>query len=253
MTSNTTFAKKGDTVTLRSKANVGYISATPTIKDKNVKAVTVVKNANGTYSFTMPEGSVTVTGSYMTPAQMFSDVDDSKWYRNDLAFAVEHGLISGYNGKFDPSTALTRGMMVTLLYNLEVSLEGKPTAPSAAFNDVQAGQYYTDAVAWASYNGIVEGYNNSFNPNGVLDRQQMATILYNYAAYKGYNVSGSADLSGYTDAGLIVSWALAGMRWANSAGIVTGTNSALNPTGTSDRTQGAVLLAKFCREVVGME
>lgn len=249
VTSNAAAAKGSDTVMLTSKANAGYISADPTVKDQDGKTVTVVKNDDSTWSFTMPESNVTVTGNYMTPGQMFSDVDDSKWYRNDLAFAVEHSLISGYNGKFDPSTALTRGMMVTLLYNLE----GKPTTPSATFNDVQAGQYYTDAVAWASYNGIVEGYNNNFNPNGVLDRQQMATMLYQYAAYKGYDASGAADLSGYTDAGLIASWALAGIRWANSAGIVTGSNSALNPTGTSDRTQGAAILAKFCRQVVGME
>ena len=108
-------------------------------------------------------------------------------------------------------------------------------------------------MAWASNNGIVNGYNNNFDPNGVLDRQQMATMLYQYAAYKGYDVSGTSELSGYTDAGSIASWALAGMRWANSANIVTGSNSALDPTGTSSRTMGAVLLAKFCRQVVGME
>ena len=145
-------------------------------------------------------------------------------------------------------------MMVTLLYNLETKLSGKPTAPSASFTDVPAGQYYTDAGAWALYNGIVDGVsNNAYNPGGKLDRQQMATMLYNYAAYKGYGISGAADLSGYTDAGQIKSWALAGIRWTNSAGIVTGDNSALDPTGPVSRLQGAVLLAKFCREVVGMK
>ena len=257
-TANMSTAKEGDTVTVTSKASKGYISAAPIVKDKYGNTVTVTKNENGTYSFIMPEGGVTVTGSYMTPAQMFSDVVDKAdggWYQDDLAFAIEHGLIDGDGaGHFLPDLALTRGMMVTLLYNLEVSLNGKPAAPSADFDDVPAGQYYTDAVAWASYHGIVKGSgNNTYNPNGVLDRQQMAAMLYQYVAYKGYDVSGTSDLSGYTDAGSIADWALAGVRWANSAGIVTGSNSALNPTGTSNRTMGAVLLAKFCRQIVGME
>lgn len=254
VTSNAANAKNGDTVTLTSKANMGYISAVPTVKDKDDKAVTVTKNADGTWSFIMPEGGVTITGNYLTLAQMFSDLSDSAWYRNDMAFAVENSLVSSNSGKYDPNTALTRGMMVTLLYNLETKLSGKPTAPSASFTDVPTGQYYTDAVAWASYNGIVDGVgNNAYNPGGKLDRQQMATMLYNYAAYKGYDINGAADLSGYTDAGQIKSWALAGMRWANSVGIVTGSNSALDPTGPASRLQGAVLLTKFCREVVGMK
>lgn len=253
LTSNAATAKAGDTVKLTSKANAGYITAAPTVWDKDGNIVRVTRNADGTYSFVMPEGGVTITANYKTLAQTFSDLSDTQWYRNDLAFAVENGLISGSNGKYDPNTPLTRGMMVTLLYNLETKLSGKPAAASVTFSDVPAGQYYTEAVAWAAANKIVEGSNGKYNPYGVLDRQQMATMLYQYAVYKGYDVSGAADLSGYTDAGQIAGWALAGMRWANSAGIVTGSNSALNPTGSASRLEGAVLLAKFCREVAGMK
>ena len=245
-------AQEGDTITITSKANTGYISAAPTVKDENGNVVEVVKVTNGTWSFIMPKGDVTVTGSYITPAQMFSDVDDSKWYRNDLAFAVEHGLIEGYDGKFSPNDILNRGMMVRLLYNLE----GKPDVPASnPFTDVPAGQWYTDAVAWAVANKIVEGYgNNTFGPDDDITREQMATILYRYVDYKGYDVSGLADLSSYTDQEKISSWALTAMRWANREDLITGrTTTTLVPDGASMRIEAAVLLAKYCRLVIGME
>ena len=249
---DTETAQEGATVTITSRANKGYISAAPIVTDKSGNAVAVTKNENGMYSFVMPVGGVTVTGCYITPAQMFSDVRDDAWYSVELAFAVEHGLIVGYDGKFDPSTPTTRGMLVTLLYNLE----GRPDAPdSNPFTDVPAGRYYTDAVAWAAANGIVAGYNdNTFGPNDEITREQMAAVLYNYAFYKGYDGSERADLSNYDDAGAIHSWAMAGMSWAKGLGLITGrTTTTLVPNGASKRVEAAVLLAKFCQLVIGME
>lgn len=186
----------------------------------------------------------------------FTDVSENDWYYDGVAFMTRNGLMSGVGGgRFDPGGTTDRGMIVTLLYKIE----GAPrVTSSAAFTDVPAGQYYTDAVAWAAANNIVAGYNdNTFRPGDKITREQMATILYNYAGYKGYDVSGRSDLSGYADVGSVSSWALTAMRWAHSEGLISGRTAAtLVPNGaegTAKRSEAAVLLMKFCRQIAGME
>lgn len=113
------------------------------------------------------------------------------------------------------------------------------------------GRYYTDAVAWAAANGIVSGYGNgSFGPEDVITREQIAAILYRYAAYKGYDVSGRADLSGYTDRAQVSGYAAEAMAWANAAGLMTGTSaSTLTPGGPATRAQAAALLMRLCEQL----
>lgn len=182
----------------------------------------------------------------------FSDVFEGDWFYNGVAYAAQNGLMQGVGGgKFNPSGTTTRSMIVTILYRLE----GEPAVSQSAFTDVATGQWYTDAVAWAAANKIVEGYgNHTFGPNDDITREQMATILYRYAVYKGYDVSGLADLSSYTDAGSINSWALTAIRWANSEGLITGrTRTNLVPRGTASRAEAATILMRFCQNVAGLE
>ncbi len=132
----------------------------------------------------------------------FGDVQSTDWYYDEVQYVYENGLMSGTSATtFSPDTTTTRGMIVTILHRLE----GTPAvSTSGTFADVTAGRYYTDAVEWASANGIVGGYGNGrFGPNDPITREQMAAILYRYAAYKEYDVSGAADLSGYSDASSI--------------------------------------------------
>ena len=130
-------------------------------------------------------------------------------------------------------------------------LEGQPAAGEAAFSDVPAGQWYTEAVAWAAANSIVNGVSDTtFAPNDPVTREQMAAILYRYAQYKGYDVTASGDLSGYTDAGAIRPYAEAAMAWANGAGLITGvSDTTLQPRGNSTRAQVATILMRFCQKV----
>ena len=252
-TADVSTAKKGDTVTITSRANKGYISEAPIVTDKDGNNVAVTKNKAGTYSFTMPEGSVTVTGSYVTPTQLFDDVSDGAWYCEDIAYAVENGLMEGMgDGLFSPDSTTTRGMIVTILYRME----GQPAVTRSSFIDVAPEQWYADAVAWAADNKIVEGYgDNIFGPTDKILREQAAVILYRYAVYKGYDVSGRADLSGYTDEETIHDWALTAMRWANSEGLITGRSTippTLEPEATATRAEAAAILSRFCRDVVGL-
>ncbi len=181
----------------------------------------------------------------------FGDVQSTDWYYDEVQYVYENGLMSGTSATtFSPDTTTTRGMIVTILHRLE----GTPAvSTSGTFADVTAGRYYTDAVEWASANGIVGGYGNGrFGPNDPITREQMAAILYRYAAYKEYDVSGAADLSGYSDASSISSYARVAMQWANHSGLVNGTSdTTLSPQGSATRAQAAVILYRFCEEVLG--
>ena len=138
-------------------------------------------------------------------------------------------------------------LLVTILYRL--AGEPEPGGDSG-FSDVAAGTWYTDAVAWAAENGIVNGVNDTeFAPGDDLTRQQLVTILYRYAESKGYDVSASADLSGYPDAGQVQDYAQPAMAWAVAEGIVEGVDGNLNPAGNATRAQIATILMRFCEGI----
>ncbi len=182
-------------------------------------------------------------------AGSYNDVPADAWYADEVAYVTEKGFMDGIAaGIFGADTKVSRAMVVTILYRME----GEPDAGISAFTDVPSGEWYTKAVAWAAANGIVEGVSDTeFDPLSNITREQLAAILYRYAAYKGYNVGGRADLSAYADASAISDWALIPMQWAVSAGLINGvTDTALQPTGTADRAQLAAVIYRFNTEVV---
>jgi hypothetical protein len=139
-------------------------------------------------------------------------------------------------------------MIVTILWRLE----GEPAAIApSSFKDVASGTWYTKSVAWAEENGIVKGYDaDTFSPNNNISREQMATILYRYAQYKEYDVSKSAGLSSYTDAGQISYWASDAFVWGTAEKLITGTTSTtLLPRGNATRAQVATILMRFIENI----
>lgn len=179
---------------------------------------------------------------------VFDDVDASAWYADAVSYVAENGIMNGAgNGAFAPDTVMSRAMLVQVLYNLE----GKPEAADCAFTDVAADAWYADAVAWAADAGIVTGVSDTtFAPDQMMTREQIATILYRYAAYKNYDVTAFNDLSSYTDAGQIGSYAVEAMQWANGAGLITGsTATTLNPLGSATRAEAAAILMRFLESV----
>lgn len=184
----------------------------------------------------------------MDMAYSFDDVDSSAWYADAVSYVAENGIMNGAgNGTFAPNTVMSRAMLVQVLYNLE----GKPEAADCTFTDVAADAWYADAVAWAADAGIVTGVSDTtFAPDQMMTREQIATILYRYAAYKNYDVTASNDLSSYTDAGQIGSYAVEAMQWANGAGLITGsTATTLNPLGSATRAEVATILMRFLESV----
>ena len=180
------------------------------------------------------------------PELPFDDVAAGSWYYDDVAFVFGKGLMVGTGGgHFAPALAATRGMVVRTLY----SMENEPDVTGACpFADVASGSYCEDAVTWAAANGIVSGYSAAaFGPNDGITREQLATMLYEYAKYKGYDVTKAADLSGFADQGGISAYAVGPMQWAVAQELIFGVGgNALAPKDTATRAQLAAVLHRFC-------
>ena len=176
----------------------------------------------------------------------FYDVSSGSWYAEAVQYVYGTGLMSGTgSGLFSPNGATTRGMIVAILYRLE----GSPNTGSSSFSDVSSGKYYAQAVAWAAQNGIVSGYSAArFAPDAAITREQLAAILYRYAAYKGYDVSDLSSLTGYADNTLVAGYAKTPFAWAVQAGIISGTGAdRLSPSTGATRAQVAAMLMRFCQ------
>lgn len=194
-----------------------------------------------------PEEPGTTEPSVTLP---YADVGDGDWYYDAAAYMYENGIMTGVtDDAFVPNLTVNRATIVTMLYRLE----GTPAAAAPSFPDVAPGQWYTAAVGWASSKGVVTGYDTgNFGPNNSITRQDLALILYRYAQFKGYDVSASANLSAYTDAGSVSAYAQEAMQWAVGAGLITSastTSLVLNPQGDATRAEIAAMFMRFMENV----
>ena len=72
-------------------------------------------------------------------------------------------------------------------------------------------------------------------------------MLYEYARYKGYDVTKAADLSGFADQGGISAYAVKPMRWAVAQELIFGVGgNAIAPQATATRAQLSAVLHRFC-------
>ena len=244
------YATEGDKVTITISPDEAYMLDEMTITSGG-KDVEVTDNGDGTYTFTMPSGDVKIEVTFAedpdwepAPEMPFTDVNEGDWFYDVVLYAYDNGLMTGTSADtFAPNTATTRGMIVSML----ARLEGVTSAEDAGFADVAANDWYATAVNWAASVGVVNGYeDNTFRPNAPITREQMAAILYNYADYKGYDVSARADLSDYADAASISSWAEDVLAWANAEGLINGmTATTIDPQGATTRAQTAAMFERF--------
>lgn len=244
------YATEGDKVTITVSPDEAYMLDEMTLTSGG-KDVEVTDNGDGTYTFTMPSGDVKIEVTFAEdpnweeePAMPFVDVDENDWFYDVVLYAYENGLMTGTSADtFAPNQTTTRGMIVSML----ARLEGVTSAEDAGFADVAANDWYATAVNWAASVGVVNGYeDNTFRPNAPITREQMAAILYNYADYKGYDVSARADLSDYADAADVSSWAEDVLAWANAEGLINGmTATTIDPQGATTRAQTAAMFERF--------
>ncbi len=189
-------------------------------------------------------GSCTI--KILEQANPFSDIKSGDWFYNAVRFATSRELFKGVSStEFAPNTGVTRGMLASVLYNLE----GRPEVAqqSARFKDVEAKDWYGAAVAWAAEQGIVSGRpDGTFGPNADITREQLAVMLYRYA---GSPEIKGAELS-HSDAGKISDYAKKAMQWANENGIINGNpQGELSPQGSATRAEVAQMMMQMLKVV----
>ncbi len=255
-------------VTIKTPASTQYfevVSLSPATLDVGEEAILKVRPKDslpgGSYNDTLTVEStgglsVEVTlkfmvegGSRPTGSTPFTDVPAGAWYEEAVKYVYEQGIMSGASAAtFAPDAKLSRAQVAQVLYNLE----GAPAAASsAAFADVAGGAWYAKAVNWAAEQGIVSGYGGGrFGPEDNVTREQLALILFNYAAYKKYGTEARGDLSAFGDQGSVSGWAEEAVKWAVGAGLLSGkTGGLLDPGGTAARSEAAKILMSFCQGV----
>ena len=178
----------------------------------------------------------------------YNDVKAGDWYANAVNYVTLTGLMNGTGDGFSPNLAINRGMMVTVLYRMAGSPEVTAENP---FTDVPADTWYTDAVIWASENGITAGTSETtFSPTNSLTREQLATFFYRFADFENPDpIEITGDLTGFTDAGQVASYATDAMKWAIGEGLISGTTeTTLSPKATATRAQVATILMRYTAE-----
>lgn len=180
-----------------------------------------------------------------TPELPFDDVKPGDWFYNDVVYVYEKGIMDGVDNRvFSPNTTLNRAMFVTMLYRVA----GEPAVSKTAdFSDVPGDTWFSDSVAWASSQGIVDGFDDDlFGPYNSLTREQLATILYRYAKWSGRSTYAPTDaLTGFADADKVSSYALDAMRWAVYTGLMQGSENGLEPQSSASRAQVAAIIHRF--------
>ena len=195
-----------------------------------------------------PQGRITVKADEES-AMPFTDVSANDWFYEYVLDAYTNELMNGTSATtFEPYAKISRAMLVTMLYRLDGAEEVEGEV-SAVFTDCADGQWYSDAVLWASENGIVTGRTDTtFDPNANMSRQEMAAVLYRYEVYKGADEVTEPALE-YADADAIADWAEAAVAYCTEAGLMNGISATeFGPNGTADRAMGATVLSRIAAE-----
>lgn len=177
--------------------------------------------------------------------RIFADTEPGTYYADALDYCYENGIINGLKADtFGPYALLDRAQLVTMLYRLA----GSPAVEGEhSFTDVADGQFYTDAVIWASVNGIVNGYEDgTFRPGTAINREQLVTMIHRYVAALGEDNGQRSDLAAFTDLAQLSSFAREPMQWAVANGVVNGVSSTkLGAQQTADRAQTVTILYRI--------
>ena len=254
----------GRTVTITVKPEDGYRLDTLTVVDADGKKVQVTRQSDGSYTFIMPASKVTVTAVFAAensngclvpencPVSSFRDLNQNAWYHEAVDYAVLNGFMNGLDSEiFDTNGNLSRAMMAQILYNMEEKPSVLMSVPE--FEDVDETAWYAPAVNWIAVNGIASGYGDGrFGAEDFITREQMAVILYNYAEFKGYDITtGGMAIREFADYASISEWAAAAMDWAVESGLFSGRGGEyLDPTFLAARSEAAQIMMNFCEEIM---
>ena len=248
-------AKKGDSITLATPTKENFSFDGWYLDSALTQKVSSPYEVSGNVTLFAKWADKTEVGGNDAPEKdeddwlnPFNDVKESSWYFEPIKYMYQRQYCEGFGwGQFGPDVNLSRAMLVTILYRIE---EQPEVSGSSSFADVEDGSWYEAAVKWAADNGIVTGYNNnSFAPNDLITREQIATILYRYAQLKGKNVSESADISAFDDSNLVSSYAHSSLAWTVAMGYLNGrTETTIAPADYATRAEALTVLYRFIKE-----
>ncbi|MFR8067050.1 MAG: leucine-rich repeat protein [Acutalibacter sp.] len=232
----------------------GVVVITPATGYKIAKVLVngqeVAIPADGNLTGLQPSDKVTVTFEKISESVdlPFTDLAEDAWYSGAVEYVYAHGLMRGMSETaFAPNTSLTRAQAVQILYNLE----GQPVVSgTATFTDAE--HWAKSPIVWAQQTGVVDGYeDNSFRPENPISRQEFAQIMYNYAKYKGYDLTAKGNLDAFPDADKMGAWAEPALAWANGNNLINGhDDGTLDPGGITIRAQAASILMRFDLNIV---
>ena len=238
---STTVASPGAKVYITAVPDEGCELSDLIAVDGSGKSLTLTPEEDGSFSFTMPSGNVTVAAEFVIPIVepnppepekiTFDDVLESDWYYSEISYVCENGLMNGIGGNlFAPNAALTRAMTVTILSRLDgvESLEGD--------------DWYVNGANWAVENRISDGTMLDAN----VTREQLVTMIYRYAEYKGYYTDYTEQLWAYPDAADVSDWATEAFNWAIDKEMITGRDTGeLDPQGEATRAEAAAIIVRY--------
>lgn len=256
VTAKKSYAEEGETFRFTVTPDEGWELDTLSVTDNRGTELDVKYEGDSVYSFKMPARRVEIQVSFreIPPESLpFTDIADNAWYADAVRYVYKHGLMAGTSATtFAPDVTTSRSMIATILWRMA----GSPVVNYAMnFADVPQDQWYSEAIRWATSEGIVGGYGNGlFGTNDPITREQFAAMLYRFAQEQGYDVSigENTNILSYTDVADLSEYAISAMQWAVGAGIINGTGdgSTLTPQGQATRAQAAVMLTRFCEEYV---
>ncbi len=212
-------------VTSKKDGNSTIYTATCTFNDEKYTEKQTVKNP----SKTMP----------------FTDVKKGDWFYDVVQYVYDNGIMTGLNKTtFGSAENLSRAHFVCILYRME----GSPKVTfKNKFSDVKDGEFYSEAVTWASSEGVISGYEDGrFGPADNITREQIAVMMNCYAKYKGEDVSQSANLNKYPDGKSVSSFATESVKWAVAEGLIKGQgDGTLDPQGDTSRAACAAIITRY--------
>ncbi len=245
--------EQGSDVTFIPRANRGYQLADLVIdgescgpmKSYTFQNLTEDHTIHAVFELTPPPSYSTCDHGRDCPLSKFSDLQPNAWYHDAVHYCMDQVLMNGTGGgKYSPSAKADRATLVTVLWQAA----GCPYTPttgslSKPFKDVSSRAWYYKPVCWALHNGITSGYSNgNFGPNDRITREQVVTMLWQYAGRPDYTINRMP----YVDTWAVSDYAWNAMLWATENQIISGKeNNRLDPKGYASRAEIAQMIMGF--------
>ncbi len=225
--------------------SVTWTSSNPKVATVKDGVVTALKAGTTTITVTTTNGLKATCKVTVLKDFPFTDVSDKQWYYGVINEAYQLGLMTGASDSlFKPNANMNRGMVAIVFHRMEGS---KQVEYSSIFPDVANKQYYTTSVLWAKQTGVINGYTNgTFKPLRNVTREEMATMIYNFARYKGLDMSASKDITYFSDYSQITPYAVGPLQWAVEKGLMSGklNGTKLDPLGNATRAECSKMLVQ---------